>query len=93
MATSSLSPRLRHYARRQYTCFETTFAINTFEPWEKVVFFIVFSFLLLVFFRGVCYALPSHLFTMQKRAMYYLWGNSVAEDIARFRVATAVKDL
>lgn len=38
MMTSSPLLRLRHYARRQYICFEATFAINAFEPWEKALF-------------------------------------------------------
>ncbi|KIM58344.1 hypothetical protein SCLCIDRAFT_1094275 [Scleroderma citrinum Foug A] len=71
MMTSSPLSRLRHYARRQYICFEATFAINAFEPWEKALFFTIFSLIFFFPLRSIYHALPSDL------VVNHLWGHHI----------------
>ncbi|KAI6037757.1 hypothetical protein EDC04DRAFT_2100227 [Pisolithus marmoratus] len=91
---SATSSRLGHYLWRRKVLFETTFAINALEPWEKMIFFSVLSLLLFLLFRGFCRIFPSQLFVVQQRAAYYLWGNDTTDRELRYHVGSgAVKDL
>jgi len=44
------------------------------EPWEKILCLIIFSLLTMLVMIGLFQYLPQHVMVMQRRAIYYLWG-------------------
>ncbi|KAF9044383.1 hypothetical protein BJ165DRAFT_196507 [Panaeolus papilionaceus] len=58
---------------------ESTFALTVCEPWEELVVLTIFAILGLAFFLAIAVYLPRQLLFMQKRAIYYLWGEENVE--------------
>ncbi|KIM58340.1 hypothetical protein SCLCIDRAFT_128380 [Scleroderma citrinum Foug A] len=74
---------MKGYLGRQRMKFEATFAFTMLEPWEKLLCMIIFTFFTLLVLSGLYRYLPEHLFIMQKRASYYLWGQGGDERILK----------
>ncbi|KAJ8488605.1 hypothetical protein ONZ45_g13893 [Pleurotus djamor] len=54
---------------------EATFAITVLEPWEKVVVVTFLALVFLLILYGVITFVPKQFLTMQRRAIYYIWGH------------------
>ncbi|KAK0437815.1 uncharacterized protein ARMOST_12620 [Armillaria ostoyae] len=69
------------YLWRWRMWFEATFVLSMLEPWEKVlllsILFISSTFFLTAFIRYM----PQHLADMQRRAVYYLYGQEGDERL------------
>ncbi|KAJ7100626.1 hypothetical protein B0H15DRAFT_769842 [Mycena belliarum] len=61
--------------------FESTFALSMLEPWEKLFLITIFAVLFLLICSGMVMYLPKHLDIMQRRAVYYLWGQEGGERL------------
>ncbi|KAF9234121.1 hypothetical protein BU15DRAFT_52984 [Melanogaster broomeanus] len=85
---------LKNYISRQRTKFEATLAFSMLEPWEKVLCMIIFTFFTLLVVSGLYRFLPQHLFIMQQRATYYIWGQSADDRLLRHLVdSSTLKEL
>ncbi|KAG2756637.1 hypothetical protein CY34DRAFT_808514 [Suillus luteus UH-Slu-Lm8-n1] len=65
---------VKDYLWRQRVKFESTLALSMLEPWEKILCLIIFSLLTMLVMIGLFQYLPQHVMVMQRRAIYYLWG-------------------
>ncbi|KAL4255034.1 hypothetical protein AB1N83_013545 [Pleurotus pulmonarius] len=54
---------------------EASFAITVMEPWEKVVVLSVLAILFTLIVVSLIKFVPRQLITMQRRAVYYIWGH------------------
>ncbi|KAF9493694.1 hypothetical protein BDN71DRAFT_1419161 [Pleurotus eryngii] len=54
---------------------EASFAITVLEPWEKVVVLSVLAILFTLIAISLVKFLPRQLITMQRHAVYYIWGH------------------
>ncbi|KAH7915646.1 hypothetical protein BJ138DRAFT_997567 [Hygrophoropsis aurantiaca] len=79
----------RTYLWRRKIMLETTFGISVMEPWEKLVFFTLLSFLTVLFFTGLYRFLPQSLVQFQRRLSYYLWGHQTDERAIRHWMDTS----
>ncbi|KAF8664119.1 hypothetical protein AX16_000809 [Volvariella volvacea WC 439] len=61
--------------------FESTFCLTMMEPWEKLITMAVISVLLTLLLTGLFKYLPQHLVVMQRRAVYYLFGQEGDEKL------------
>ncbi|KAG1781577.1 hypothetical protein EV702DRAFT_962474 [Suillus placidus] len=77
---------VKDYLWRQRVKFESTLALSMLEPWEKVLCLIIFSLLTMLVMIGLFQYLPQHVMVMQRRAIYYLWGQE--GDVFRSWVET-----
>ncbi|KAJ7254632.1 hypothetical protein B0H12DRAFT_972904, partial [Mycena haematopus] len=59
--------------------FESTFALSMLEPWEKILLITIFVALFTLVCSGIVTYFPQHLVVMQRRAVYYLWGQEGGE--------------
>ncbi|KAJ6466913.1 hypothetical protein C8R45DRAFT_938915 [Mycena sanguinolenta] len=59
--------------------FESTFALSMLEPWEKILLLTIFATLFILVCSGIVMYFPQHLMVMQRRAVYYLWGQEGSE--------------
>ncbi|KAJ8590724.1 hypothetical protein M405DRAFT_789951 [Rhizopogon salebrosus TDB-379] len=83
---------VKDYLWKQRVKFESTLALSMLEPWEKLLCLIIFSLLTLLVMIGLFQYLPQHVVVMQRRAMYYLWGQE--GDVLRSWVeAPGLKEL
>ncbi|KIK99155.1 hypothetical protein PAXRUDRAFT_132660, partial [Paxillus rubicundulus Ve08.2h10] len=82
----SVYEMLKNYLGRQRTKFEATLAFSMLEPWEKILCMIIFTFFTLLVASGLYQYLPQHLFIMQQRATYYLWGQDSDDRLLRHLV-------
>ncbi|KAG1760388.1 hypothetical protein EV702DRAFT_985601 [Suillus placidus] len=73
---------VKDYLWRQRVKFESTLALSMLEPWEKYQF----SLLTMLVMIGLFQYLPQHVMVMQRRAIYYLWGQE--GDVFRSWVET-----
>ncbi|KAG5640476.1 hypothetical protein DXG03_008381 [Asterophora parasitica] len=61
--------------------FEATFVLSMLEPWEKIIILTIFLGTVLLVMTGLVKYLPEHISIMQRRAMYYLWGQEGDERL------------
>ncbi|KAJ6584310.1 hypothetical protein B0H10DRAFT_1688959, partial [Mycena sp. CBHHK59/15] len=66
---------------RRRMWFEGTFVLSMLEPWEKILLLTLFAGLCLLVLSGIFTYLPHHLVIMQRRAVYYLWGQEGDERL------------
>ncbi|KAF9465887.1 hypothetical protein BDZ94DRAFT_1132914, partial [Collybia nuda] len=66
---------------RRRVWFESTFVLSMLEPWEKVMLMTIFVSLYILVLTGLFRFLPRHLVVMQRRAVYYLWGQEGDERL------------
>ncbi|KAJ6598479.1 hypothetical protein DFH09DRAFT_876878, partial [Mycena vulgaris] len=66
---------------RRRMWFEATFVLSMLEPWEKLLLITIFAVLFLLVGSGIVMYLPRHLDLMQRRAVYYLWGQEGGERL------------
>ncbi|KAJ7901618.1 hypothetical protein B0H13DRAFT_2335891 [Mycena leptocephala] len=64
---------------RRRMWFESTFVLSMLEPWEKILLITIFAVLFLLVCSGFVMYFPHHLVVMQRRAVYYLWGQEGGE--------------
>ncbi|KAK7052294.1 hypothetical protein R3P38DRAFT_3172617 [Favolaschia claudopus] len=64
---------------RRRLWFESTFALSMLEPWEKILLLTIFAALFILVASGIIMYFPQHLAVMQRRAIYYLWGQEGSE--------------
>ncbi|KAJ6447908.1 hypothetical protein C8R47DRAFT_1067132 [Mycena vitilis] len=64
---------------RRRMWFESTFVLSMLEPWEKILLMTIFAILFLLVCSGIVTYFPQHLVVMQRRAVYYLWGQDGGE--------------
>ncbi|KAI6013360.1 hypothetical protein PISMIDRAFT_677159 [Pisolithus microcarpus 441] len=74
---------MKDYLWRQRTKLEATLAFSMMEPWEKLLCMVIFTLFTLLLISGLYQYLPEHLFIMQRRASYYLWGQDGDERLLR----------
>ncbi|KAF9450370.1 hypothetical protein P691DRAFT_665454 [Macrolepiota fuliginosa MF-IS2] len=65
---------LRMFLWRQRMWFESTFVLSMLEPWEKVLLLSIIGISFLLIVTALFKYLPHHIDVMQRRAVYYLWG-------------------
>ncbi|KAG2004705.1 hypothetical protein CC2G_003232 [Coprinopsis cinerea AmutBmut pab1-1] len=53
---------------------EATFVLSMLEPWEKILLWTIYLVTWAFFLSAVQKYLPHHITVMQRRAVYYLWG-------------------
>ncbi|KAG5636483.1 hypothetical protein H0H81_007848 [Sphagnurus paluster] len=66
---------------RRRMWFESTFVLSMLEPWEKLMLLTMLGITLILVMTGLVKYLPQHLVIMQRRAVYYLWGQEGDERI------------
>ncbi|KAK0455464.1 uncharacterized protein EV420DRAFT_1234681, partial [Desarmillaria tabescens] len=54
--------------------FEATFALTVLEPWEKIVLLVIMFISVTFFLAALFRYLPEQVEKMERRVMYYLWG-------------------
>ncbi|KAF8880552.1 hypothetical protein BD779DRAFT_1446183, partial [Infundibulicybe gibba] len=59
---------------RKRMWFESTFVLSMLEPWEKILLITIFFGIFILVLTGLFRYMPRHLVEMQRRAVYYLWG-------------------
>ncbi|WVQ86063.1 hypothetical protein IAT38_008231 [Cryptococcus sp. DSM 104549] len=59
--------------------FQSTFALATMDPWEKVVTLSFFSIVTLLFWISVYLYLPANLAYFFRRVAYYIHGDEAAQ--------------
>ncbi|KAI9066154.1 hypothetical protein FKP32DRAFT_1538490, partial [Trametes sanguinea] len=59
---------------RRRVWLEVTFALSMLEPWEKILIMLVLYATSLLLTVGAFLYLPQHLYFLQSRAAYYLFG-------------------
>ncbi|KAJ7040738.1 hypothetical protein C8F04DRAFT_913096, partial [Mycena alexandri] len=64
---------------RRRIWFESTFVLSMLEPWEKILLLTIFAAFFLLVCSGIVMYFPHHLVVMQRRAIYYLWGQEGGE--------------
>ncbi|KAF5366282.1 hypothetical protein D9758_005693 [Tetrapyrgos nigripes] len=75
--------RIAYYGWRAKMWVEGTLVLHMLEPWEKLLLLFIFLVLSSLFITGLIRFLPHHIAVMQRRTIYYIWGNtssSVAVD-------------
>ncbi|KAA1477802.1 hypothetical protein DENSPDRAFT_845018 [Dentipellis sp. KUC8613] len=63
---------------RKRMWFETTFGLSVFEPWEKILFMIIFMTITTLIATAFVKFLPAQLVGMYHRTLYYLLGPDAA---------------
>ncbi|RDB26829.1 hypothetical protein Hypma_005365 [Hypsizygus marmoreus] len=66
---------------RRRMWFESTFVLSMLEPWEKILLLTIFAVTFILVMTGLVKYLPHHLLLMQRRAVYYLWGQEGDERL------------
>ncbi|EAU86734.1 hypothetical protein CC1G_06495 [Coprinopsis cinerea okayama7 len=70
------SGKLAVYLWRWRMWFEGTFALTVMETWERWLVISIFATLCALVLTFLIKFLPHNLLSMQKRAIYYLWGQA-----------------
>ncbi|KAF9004589.1 hypothetical protein BDQ17DRAFT_1213966, partial [Cyathus striatus] len=73
--------RLGLFFWRQRMWFESTFVLSMLEPWEKVLLLSILAITFTLLMSGIFTYLPRHVLLMQRRAVYYLWGQDGDERL------------
>ncbi|KAJ7267454.1 hypothetical protein C8J57DRAFT_1450499 [Mycena rebaudengoi] len=73
--------KLAVFLWRRRMWFESTFVLSMLEPWEKILLITIFAGLFMLVFSGIIMYMPHHLVVMQRRAVYYLWGQEGDERL------------
>jgi len=66
---------------RRRIWFESTFVLSLLEPWEKLLIISILAMTCMLVLTGLFKYLPQHIIIMQRRAMYYIWGQEGDELI------------
>ncbi|EDR12997.1 uncharacterized protein LACBIDRAFT_245790 [Laccaria bicolor S238N-H82] len=61
--------------------FEATFALTVMEPWEQSVALAIYLVVFVLILMYLVLYLPQHMVVMQRRAVYYLWGEEGDEKV------------
>ncbi|KAH0579050.1 hypothetical protein J132_00920 [Termitomyces sp. J132] len=64
--------------------FEATFAFSVMEDSERYVLLIVFAITLILVMTGLIKYLPRQLMLMQRRAVYYIWGEGDERSLTQW---------
>ncbi|TFY50201.1 hypothetical protein EVG20_g11660 [Dentipellis fragilis] len=67
---------------RKRMWFETTFGLSVFEPWEKILFMIIFMTITTLIATAFVKILPAQLVSMYHRTLYYLLGLDATPALA-----------
>ncbi|KAJ7793935.1 hypothetical protein B0H14DRAFT_133818 [Mycena olivaceomarginata] len=79
--TKKPTSKLGVFFWRRRMWFESTFALSMLEPWEKLLLITLFAALFILVCYGMVMYFPQHLMIMQRRAVYYLWGQEGGERL------------
>ncbi|EIW84083.1 hypothetical protein CONPUDRAFT_119658 [Coniophora puteana RWD-64-598 SS2] len=84
---------MRDYLWRQRVKVESTLAMSMLEPWEKLLCVIIATLFALLLMTGIYQYLPQHVSVMQKRAIYYLFGQEGEDSVLRQLVVDSRPEL
>ncbi|KAK7438030.1 hypothetical protein VKT23_018198 [Stygiomarasmius scandens] len=68
--------RIAYYLWRANMWIEGTFVLHMLEPWEKLLLVFISFILFSLLVTGIVRYLPHHISVMQRRTIYYIWGNT-----------------